>query len=341
MTTRVFSFLSLLLFVICPTLSHADVYSDDATWQSALCGTVIGDELDFGLPDGSISQQIGLNLTTAWGTITQPVDFTGFNFGPAPGTGSGFVVDETVAWVITPNGANGNVEGFSVGYVGNELTAIVTYADSSTETVIIPEAIDQNLAEQFFGWTNTSGQSVTSIQLSATDPDATTQAAFIYNLNFSFGDACPSGPASCQDQLQELIDGLYAALPNANTCDQYWIQNAILELEAAQNPLLWETSDRLSDFGCSFFGNNFYATYYLECVANDSLVEPSLIGIQNLLGCVVDAEIEYALANPNASTNLVAYAEYFESYAEAFADAELYLHAVILHFYAWLFANNA
>ena len=146
---------------------------------------------------------------------------------------------------------------------------------------------------------------------------------------------------TCQSQLQDVIDALVVKLDSASENDRYWIENAIYELECAQNPYFWETEDRLSDLGSVFFGHNFYATYFLQCVADQDLVEDCLIRVQDLLGCVVEAEVAFAIQNPDASTNLLAYAEEFEAYADAFADAELYLSAVLLHFYAWLFANNA
>ena len=63
-----------------------------------------------------------------------------------------------------------------------------------------------------------------------------------------------------------------------------------------------------------------------------------MIEIQDLLSCVVDAEIDFALQNPDVNSNLLEYAEFFENYADQFADAEFYLQAVLLHFYAWVFA---
>jgi len=232
----------------------------------------------------------------------------------------------------------------AITYFGYESRLCIELADGTFLEEVIPATPDfeNDFTPRFFGWTNTSGQEVVGVELKSLDTEpGEVEALGVYSIGFSFGEVCDTTSSSCQDQLQDILDALTVKLDSASENDRFWIENAIYELECAQNPALWETEDRLSNHGCVFFGHNFYATYFLECVAEDDLVEDCLISIQDLLGCVVDAEIAYALMNPDANSNLVAYAEYFEDYADAFAEAEMYLNAVILHFYAWLFANNA
>ena len=144
-----------------------------------------------------------------------------------------------------------------------------------------------------------------------------------------------------REKLDNIILQLEDLLPTASINDQYWIEWAICDFVDAQNPDYFATEDRLSDQGTCFFSAVFWATYSLECVADDALVSDSLIAVDDMLACFVEAEIEFALENPDVNTNLLAYAEFFESFAEAFAEVELYIQAVLLHFYAWWFANNA
>ena len=273
----------------------------------------------------------------------------------APGIPASILDNGNTGVVFTPDPELGNIEGFCLEHTFS-INACITIFDGDTviDTVLPPvfgvdpldvgtgPVFDQEAETAVICWANTGGANVTRIEVTAfnaVDAPFIDGTILLTGSKFVFGDG--STEPTCQDQLQDLIDALNVKLDLATSYDRDWIELAIYELEWAQSPELWETSDRLSDLGTLFFGHNFHATYFLQCVSDQSLVDDCLVNIQDLLGCVVDAEIEFALENPDVRTNLLAYAEYFESFADAFADAELYLQAVLLHFYAWLFANNA
>ena len=247
------------------------------------------------------------------------------------------------ATTIDLDPASGDVEGFCFEYIGAADFCITVFdGDTVVDTILAPDLltadqqlplfidpIDPTVETAVICWSSSSQANVTRVELKG--------AAFLANAKLAFGDFEPT----CQDLLQDVIDALIVKRELANPYDQVWIDEAIFELELAQSPDLWATGNRLSDYGEIFFGHNFYATYYLQCVSDQYLVDDCLVGVQDLLGCVVDAEIEFAMENPDARSNLLYYAEYFEHFADAFADAEFYLEAVLLYFYAWLFANHA
>ena len=273
----------------------------------------------------------------------------GGGFGPDVDFGDSFAVtglflsnEEDNPTTIALDPTLGDVEGLCFEYsVATGFCFTVFDGDTVVDTIVAPDFMaDGELPSIFdlaepaaetavFCWSNSSQANVTRVEIKG--------FVVLTSAKFAFGDFEPS----CQDLLQDVIDALIVKREFANPYDQVWIDEAILELELAQSPDLWETGNLLSDYGKIFFGHNFYATYYLQCVSDSYLVADCLVGIQDLLGCVVDAEIDFAMENPDVRSNLLDYAEYFESFADAFADAELYLDAVVLYFYAWLFANNA
>ena len=333
-SATLFAFLfGLALFSSSSHLAFADTFTDQAGWEAAVCGDVFPDELEYGQRGvGDILVQV---LPTSWGDIDYPffANNSGFNLGGD----TGIILDQPPMEFAFASGL-GSVSGVSFDYQGTGVSLCIELADGT----IVEEVASSATERTFFGWTNTTGQDVTAVSVKAVDADDPngTGGALLFAVGFGFGECTPNTP-TCQDLLADLIVNLEDKLAVAGGNDQLWIQDAINELVLAQAPELWETENRLSDAGCVFFGHNFYATYYLECVYDQALVNDCLIGIQDLLGCVVDAEIQYATENPNGSSNLLLYAEYFEDYADLFADAELYLEAVILHFYAWLFASHA
>ena len=336
-----------VLFVIAatPCVANAQVFTDEAEWEAALCGELFSDELEFGQPEDSFSV-LDATLSTTWGALDVASSgaggfFVGVNEPEVNDTA--IFIDPMLDVALIPNPALGFVEGFSFGYATSGATFCVTLEDGTVVEEVIPVEAGDSDVREFIGWTNNTGLRVVGITVKI-EGDADDDDGFVFfDVNLSFKDEVVPTPApvTCQSQLQDVIDALVVKLDSASENDRYWIENAIYELECAQNPYFWETEDRLSDLGSVFFGHNFYATYFLQCVADQDLVEDCLIRVQDLLGCVVEAEVAFAIQNPDASTNLLAYAEEFEAYADAFADAELYLSAVLLHFYAWLFANNA
>ncbi len=344
--TRLLTTLSIaILFCVPSFLNAQETFTDPAEWRDAICdATFVGGEfIRDEFADGPFFD-LAANQTLDWGSIGTTGESIGLFPTPigqaAPDVCIFPLIDQDL--IFTPDPAAGNVAGFCFQYTG---PALITIYDGSNviDTIMSPPLpFDSTDPFLMICWSNSNQANVTRIELTRGDPTTSPNALSICGAEFAFGDGCDAdSDPTCQDRLQGIIDGLYGKLDSASGYDLDWIEAAIYELECAQDPVLWETENRLSDYGTLFFQKNFYATYYLECVSDNALVEDCLIGIQDLLGCVVDAEIDYALENPDVDTNLLAYAEYFEEYADAFADSEMYLNAVLLHFYAWLFANHA
>lgn len=262
----------------------------------------------------------------------------------------GILVYENPHFVINIDRSNGELEGFSFEYAGpSDSTAKLLDEDGNTLEEILLPASDPIAGfggiPADFGWLNCTGLEVATIQICVEDgieDEGSGSRIIRFNeFNFSFVDSFETPEPTCLDLIQGVIDELGVIRELASPTDQQFIDLAIYDLIAAQDPIFFDTPDLLSDYGTGFFDNVFWATYFLEYVYEDDLVEGSLIAIQDVLSCVVENEIEFALENPEASSNLIAYAEYFEAFADAYAEEGLYLQAVLLHFYAWLFSNFA
>lgn len=243
----------------------------------------------------------------------------------------GVIAEASHSVVFVPDTSIGQVTGFCFDYADTLQGGLaVTVFDGIAEI----DSFTLNASRGFVGWTAGPNQNATRIEVR---PSSGVEFYTVESVEFCFD----AGVSSNQSKLQNIIDALSDDLPDARRRDRRWIRAALEELESAQDARFWTNGDRLSDEGCGFFNRIFYATYFLEGVRNADSVVDDLNAIQDLLGCIVDAEIEFALSHPGADTNLVQYAEYFADYADRFADAGCYLRAVILHFYAWLFASYA
>lgn len=229
----------------------------------------------------------------------------------------------------------GQVAGFGFTYLSQvpiDFTIFDTdgnVVDSFVLDESIPDEVDST--EGFFGWVNCDNVDVGRIEF------ATPGFNFINPSSFCFNEIVEEEPTA-QDCIEDVIASINDVFASASPQDQAFLTQAIYELEGSLDPTFWATEDRLSSYGTGFFDGVFVATYFLECVGEDALVEDILISIQDCLSLIVQNEIDFALDNPYVDNNLLAYSDFFESYADAYSDAGLYLEAVLLHFYAWLFA---
>lgn len=334
------------LFVVSHAHANQEVFSDRAAYEAALTGTVSVSDYSALNVLGDLEEVAG-PVDQPWGSITFSASpFGGTNSiipfpvpardvsGAAPEdretSGISFPADTCLSLNLdTAN--NGPFEGFAFERAAFGTTVTVTLFDSNDNQIGVPIAIPTD--QDFFGLI-CSGMDVSRIEYCG-DADF---ANFYVADSFSFNPISDEGELTSQEKLQETIDDLTALLSVASQDDQFWIESALFDLTCAQDPTFFATENRLSEFGTGFFNRVFWATYALECVSDGELVSGSLIQIQDLLSCVVDAEIDFALENPDANDCLLEYANFFEDYANQFADAEFYLQAVLLHFYAWVFA---
>ena len=340
--------LTLIHFVLLALLtvpaSADQTFQDEAAWQAALTSDP-SDQFDTSFDNVVIDDntlEVELPFAQPWGFI----DSTSSGLATATGLGvagvegfDGLAFDSDVCVRLNIDTSLGPLEGFSL-LLGSSASIDVLIFDGDTlvdsfEGLAQADDDTPGISEEFFGWINCSNTNVTSIEIC---PTAQTPANVVFPMTFAFNAVAPE--PSCQDLLQGVIDDLESILPLASSSDAYWIEAAIYDLTCAQDPTFWTDGNRLSDYGTGFFNKVFWATYALENVYDSQLVEGLLIDIQDLLGCVVDNEIEFAIQT-GANDNLIEYANFFESFADAYSDAGLYLHAVLLHFYAWLFAANA
>ena len=333
-----------LLTIFAGATSADQTFTDEAAFQSSLTGAQV--QVDYSALSGlgPIDEVVG-PLSQPFGSLDFGASGFADSSGELPQVVPGFAPDLTTPIGLLFDGSNcvqfnidasnGPLEGFGVFAAGPLGVDITVYDGATVVASLAGVGTNATPEDTFFGWTNCNGASVTSIEVCSSD---STPFNAVIGGTLSFSPVSNEEP-SCQAQLQSIIDGLMAL--SASEQDQYWIDYAISDLTCAQDSIYWADENLLSDHGTGFFGNVFWATYSLECVADGALVSESLIEIQDLLSCVVEAEIAFALENPDANNYLLEYAQYFEDYANQFADAEFYLQAVLLHFYAWLFAHFA
>ena len=283
--------------------------------------------LSFG--DSGFGQGTGFNFAQS---ITG-VDTTG-----APVTDSAFIVPAQLNATITLDPNNGLLSGF---ILPNTATVDLTFTIFDTEgnvvdTVVAPALPD--LADvQFTGWANCDNIEIGRIEI-VTVENTLLFGLFSNDTNFCFIEPPVEEEPTAQDCIEDVIASINDVFASASPQDQAFLTQAIYELEGSLDPTFWATEDRLSSYGTGFFDGVFVATYFLECVEEDALVEDILISIQDCLSLIVQNEIDFALENPYVDNNLLAYSDFFESYADAYSEAGFYLEAVLLHFYAWLFA---
>ena len=284
--------------------------------------------------------------------ITQP--FGTFTFGesgflqgtlPLPVIGSATNPDtgEFAGVVIVPgqfslnaniDPANGLFAGFCLQYTSAFDTNINIFdADDNVIDTFVLDALPSTNETAFFCWINCD-----EIEVSRIEVTSDTDVIFaILDGNFCFDPIVEEEPTA-RGCVEDVIDSIDAILAGASETDQAFLNAALYNLSCSLNPDFWATDDRLSNYGDGFFSNVFDAVYFLGCVSDPALVEDIQIAIQDCLSLVVDNEIAFALENPYVDNNLVYYSEFFGSYADAYADAGFYLEAVLLQFYAWLFA---
>ena len=336
-----------MLFICTSSLFADQTFDDPAAFDAAInaetCLPVDLSEFS-DIPTGE-SEIAPAEITQPFGTFT--FGESGFLQGtlPLPVIGSTTNPDtgEFAGVVIVPgqfslnaniDPANGLFAGFCLQYTSAFDTIINIFdADDNVIDTFVLDALPSTNEAAFFCWINCD-----EIEVSRIEVTSDTDVIFaIIEGNFCFDPIVEEDPTA-QDCIEDVIASINDVFPSASAQDQAFLDAALYELEGSLNPTFWATEDRLSSYGTGFFDGVFVATYFLECVEDDALVEDILISIQDCLSLIVQNEIDFALDNPYVDNNLVEYSEFFESFADAYADAGLYLEAVLLHFYAWLFA---
>ena len=240
-----------LTLALLPQVGSAqDTFENEADWLASLCddAAVVEEEFDVDVPDNSFGTPVENPFETAFGTLTGVAGAE--NNGLSIGSDEGLAIDST-GFLLEFNDGQGEINGFGTVYTGEELAITINFADGSTEVVTAP-GFDDFITPGFFGWTNTSGQDVTSIELTPTS------ANFILGVDFAFVESlCPEEEEeviaegeeeqtpvlSCEDQLDVIITDLIDALPSGNESDDWKIYVAAYKLSILQHPAIWIDND--------------------------------------------------------------------------------------------------
>lgn len=351
---------AVLVSSVCANLHADQTFTDQATFESTVvCDNSIAS--DFSL-FGTIDAGDPFDLP-----IVQP--FGGFEFGDSPLFGedetdpnSPFLVNNDLGQaifasvsnsiILTTDLSNGQIAGFGFEFeVVNftfgsftsdftELTVNIIDTDGNVaETFVAIDIIDEPTTEinsnlSFLGWQNCNNIDVARIEFFADDA----VGFLLSNGSVCFNEIIVEEDPTAQSCIEDVIDAINAIIPMASAQDQTFLNEAVYQLMNSLDPSFWATEDRLSSHGTGFFSSVFNATYFLECTSDPAAVADIQNSLQDCLSLVVDNEIDFALENPYVNNNLLVYSDFFESYADAYSDAGLFLEAVLLHFYAWLFA---
>ena len=335
---RICEFSAFILFCTSfffPQLAGADTFSDQASWEAALCEshTMRAEPYTLNLPDNSAQNPVDNPYATTWGTYTNP-NFE-FNNGVDIAGDEGMVVSNSGA-VLDIIGQTELCNGVGLCYSGGDLTITCTLSDGSVETLTAPATADL-VTTEFFGWTNETGQDVVQIQINA----QVNETNFVFCTDIAFtGETCPDEPGTAQDTLDHLIDDVAALLPSGNAADDKCVVKAIQRLTGMQNASLWLDGDRLdSKKGHKFFKRARFAIRSLECVSS---VDTGAIvsAINDLQLQVLDVEIQYAVEN-GGNGGSIATALFFRFVGQFQAANGNYQAASNNFGIAWEYANVA
>lgn len=338
---------------------------DTANWVSAR--TTAGDTfvpLSYGaleaeidgevmtLDDAPNGSQIGAiptgNQQLPWGTVSQDNNVpsqTVFNKSASGIVNSAALEGQPVVHNINSPRC---LTGFCFRYVTSRARVLIYVEGNAAPAYDFTSAAGQetaNAPETHICWTNPGNEIVTRIEIArggANESGGLTALNVLDGGEFSFADCAPNGP-SCFDQLADVkvsVDGFLATTTDED--DAYWAEGALDCICWMQQDVFWEqpSGDRLSRYGGSMFIGAAYAVAYLECVddpAADALIEEIMI----VLECIVDREIEYAIANGGRSC-FIDRAEDLADLGEVIDDDfENEVIATLVYRLAWLNAYYA
>ncbi len=326
---------AVIFSLICSATSFAQsgAFSTD---PDLFCETVPGDviDIDFGLfvtEDGTLLGDIAEfadiienNQVLPFGTVSQTniendgiftVSVNGFDFISMPA--------DSIS-TLTFNPDNGAVNGFCMRFAN--LIADVRIFDGETLVDSITTELGQNTpeaAETFICWENTAGVNVTHVEFAVNSDND-----FSVNFDFAllegkvvFEPPAPE-PATCFEMLGDVRSDVVALLAAADpdSSDAYFLDSAAGCLAWMQDDIFWEqpSGNRLTRYGGSLFVGAAYTVLYLESV-DDPAADAIIDGLLDVLECIVDNEIAYAIENDGHDC-FIENAEYFAELGDIIDD---------------------
>jgi hypothetical protein len=293
------------------TFGQGDVFSDCESWEAAVC--VSPRDSDFaalkdadGQPveagDNIFLTPIPNNQELEWGTVSQTgndddvIFFGNATRTPAVGFGVGIPI------TFTPNTAVlGTLQGVCFplstgGPPGSEIVFSVFEGNTVVETHTIASTNEDGRTESLeFGWINNDNIDVSKFEFSLNGELGT--VGFVINGQLAFGD-CEPQEQTCFEQLGDVKAEVQALLDQSTGHDAAYLAAAEDCITWMQNDDFWEqpSGNRLSVYGGSMFIGAAYTVAYLEWV-DDPQADVIIDQLLDVLECIVDNEIAYAIAN--------------------------------------------
>ena len=233
---------------------------------------------------------------------------------------------------------NGPATSFGFGYLGL-VPATIELLDADGNIIVTDNLVVSELVPElpnFWGFTGTEEIA----QVRVTTSDGFNIAANVVFANISAGNCEPIAEPSCFDQIA-LIKGDLAALiadSDGNAHELHKLENAFACLCIMEDPIFWQDDfTRLSYYGSNFFLGGAYTIAWLEASGNAG-IDPIIDDIIGLLECIVDNEIEYAIANGGHDC-FIHYAEAYADVADQlYEDVDLPIVSALAYRLAWLHA---
>lgn len=150
-----------------------------------------------------------------------------------------------------------------------------------------------------FAWINTDGRNVTRIEIAI--PPGVVRLE-LSSMRFAFAEVldAPVDPPvlTCFEQLTDVRLGVEALLETAESDDAAFLNAAASCIEWTQNDNFWvqPSSNRLTAYGSSVFIGATYTILYLERV-EDPQADVLIDQLLDVLDCIVENEIQYAIEN--------------------------------------------
>ena len=169
-----------------------------------------------------------------------------------------------------------------------------------------------------FGFINTQGLNITRVELSGIDVSNLAElspgldrdfiGAVIRDLKVSFCEPEPEPEPeidTCFDQLADVKAEVEALLATSTGKDARLLASVVDCICWTQHDCFWvqPSGDRLTAYGSNVFLGNAYSILYLEHVS-DPQADVIIDQLLAVLECLVDREIEYAIANGGRQANI-------------------------------------
>lgn len=200
--------------------------------------------------------------------------------------------------------SQGQLEGYLI-KTANVAPPIVSLFDGDTLVGTINHDSSPLFLDVFafaFGFVNTDGLNVTKIVIEDNSPSPPSISCV--DVSFTPNDVAPPAE-TCFDQLADVKAEVEALLATSTGKDAHLLASVVDCICWTQHDCFWvqPSGDRLTAYGSNVFLGNAYSIAYLEHVS-DPQADVIIDQLLDTLECLVDREIEYAIANGGREANI-------------------------------------